>query len=257
MYKHEQQLQTSIATAAGLSFLGWLGAQATGPTVLPPAATAMAKGKRLKGKGGGVSGGAGGSAPVAKADLRVRPPSTLNVPKSVPRNIPSQVVWDTVKIDGTITSLTSGPAEMNFSFSLSNHPQSSSWAALFDQWTIPQVSVSYQSLLPPGSTLVPLKLYTALDFDNANAITTVTAIEDYSTCSCNVMEPQTRFVRSIRPCTKPTTSSSGSAVQRMWIDSGTPGNLFYGLRSMVSQSATAAQTISTTLTIWYAFRNQI
>jgi len=218
----------------------------------------MGKGKRLKSGGkGGTGGGVGSMAPASAADLRVKPPNSRNVPQNVPRNIPSQIVWDVVKLDSTITTSTSGVQETNYSFSLSNHPQVASWTALFDQWCIPQASVTFQSLLPPGSTLIPVKLYTALDFDNSNAITTISALEDYSTASMTVMEPQSRIVRSIRPCIKPTVSSSNSAVDRMWIDSGTPSNSWYAIRSMCSQSATSNQTISVTTVIWYAFRNQI
>jgi len=173
----------------------------------------------------------------------------------VPRGIPNQVVWDVVKFLDTIT--TGGAiAEVNYSYSLSSNPQVSSWVALFDQWTIPQFSITYESLLPPGSTVVPARLYTALDFDNVTALGSLTAIEDYSTCQEKVMEPGATVMRSIKPCCKEVTTSSGQGLARLWIDSATPGVPFYGIRSILPATAGVTTTAVTT-TVWYAFRNQI
>jgi len=253
MYKKEQQLQASIAASAVLSYLGWL---SSGPAATTAVSAPMAKGRRVKSSGGTGSSSVSGTAPAARADLRVKPPSNTNVPNSVPRSVSNQVVWDVVKIDGTQVNSTSAPTEFNFNASLSAHPQASSWQALFDQWTVPQFSVSYQAMTPPGLTTAPPRLYTALDFDNTNTIGTITAIEDYSTSSCLELQPQSKIVRSIKPCTKPVNIGTTSGVARMWIDSGTPSAVFYGIRSMMSASG-AQVTVSTTLTIWFAFRNQI
>lgn len=252
MYKHEQQLQTSIASAAVLSYLGWLGSGSASAPVQAP----MGKGKRLKGKSGGGSNGPTGMSPQARADLRVRPPNNANVPHSVPRSVPNQVVWDVVKIDGVVANSTTGLTETNFSFNLSQHPQASSWAALFDQWCIPQASVSFLSMVPPGSTTIPPRLYTALDFDNANALGSISSIEDYSTAQVVELQPQVRLVRSIKPCVKPVLLGSLAGVERMWCDSGTNNVGWYGIRSIMSTS-TAILQMSTTVTIWFAFRNQI
>lgn len=252
MYKKEQQLQASIATSAVLSYLGWLSSGSASPA---PAIKEMAKGRRVKGAGAS-SGGATGTAPSSRADLKVRPPSMTNVPTSVPRSIPNQVVWDVVKLDSVIINSTSAPTETNFNASLSAHPQASSWQALFDQWTVPQFSVSFQSMTPPGLTTAPPRLYTALDFDNSNTIGTIQAIEDYSTSACSEMQPLARVVRSVKPCTKPVNIGTTSGVTRMWIDSGTPSATFFAIRSIVSASGAQCQ-ISVTQTIWFAFRNQI
>jgi hypothetical protein len=169
------------------------------------------------------------------------------------------VVWDVVKIDGVIAAGSSAVVETNFLASLSLHPQSSAWTQLFDQWTIPQMSVSFMSVIPPGQTTTVPRLYTALDFDNNTPINTIVNIEDYSSCEVRSMEPGSSFVRSIHPCTKPTISvGSAVGVSRTWIDSGTSGAQFFGIRSILGAAGTAVNpAVSTTLTIWFAFRNQI
>lgn len=249
----ETSYQQGIATSAALSYLGWLGSRAV--TTGEPKIVAMSKssGRRLKGKSS-VSSGPMGDAPTNRADLRVKPPTSSDVPRGVPRNVPNQIVWDILKFNDTIT--TGGSiAEKNYSYALNDNPQSGNWIGLFDQWTIPQFSVSFQSAVAPGSTGMPPTLYTALDFDSDNNLASVVGIEDYSTCAVSVMEPGTRVVRTIRPCCKPVTTFSGQGLQRLWIDSATPGVKFYCIRSLCPSNA--AQAIVVTITVWYAFRNQI
>jgi len=169
------------------------------------------------------------------------------------------IVWDVVKITNLITTAVGGITEVNFAVTLNSHPQSASWTALFDQWTIPQFSVSFESQMPPGSVTAPAILFTALDFDNNTTIGSVSAIEDFSTCDSHPMNPQTTFVRSVRPTCK-SALLAGSLVnagtQRSWVDSTQPGVFFFGIRSIATATA-AVYNISCITTIWYAFRNQI
>lgn len=207
----------------------------------------------------GLSTSVGGMNPTKSSDLSLRPPSALNVPKSVPRNVSSIIVWDTVKIDSVITATTGGVTETNFVFQMLQHPQSSSWLALFDQYCIVQVSIEFDSAVPNGSTAIPVRLYTAIDFDNAGNISTIQAIEDFSSCEVTPIVAGFRHLRTVRPCVKNTTQGSGSNSQsslaRMWIDSGSNDDQHYGVRSMIPASATAV--VNVTQTIWYAFRNHI
>lgn len=198
--------------------------------------------------------------PTSSSDLRVRPPSIMDIPKRVPRNIPSQVVWDIIKVESLPTLSTSVITETNFSFSLSNHPSAGSYTALYDQWTIPQFSVAFMSLTPPGQAQTTPRVYTALDFDNVSTGQTISTIEDFSTCRVQTLEPGKSLIRSIRPCTKLSTTTGASAVPtRCWVDSATPAQPFFGIRSVISTIGTSAvtQPVIAIATIVYAFRNQI
>jgi len=169
------------------------------------------------------------------------------------------VVWDIVKFTTTISTAAGGITETNFNVGLSSHPQSASWIALFDQWTIPQFSVSFESQMPPGLTAAPAVMYTALDFDNSTSLGSVTAIQDYSTCSSRPMTPQTSFVRSVRPCCKGALAGSSivnAGLERVWVDSAQSGIGFFGIRSIATATATP-YNIAAVATVWFAFRNQI
>jgi hypothetical protein len=223
----------------------------------------MARNSRAsRSRGGrGNSSSSTGTRPSNRDDLRIRPPDQRSVPRSVPRNLLSRITWDVVKISTTITSATGGITETNFRFDLNTHPQVASWTALFDQWTIPMASVSFESTMPPGATIAPAVMYTALDFDNNAIISTVAAIEDFASCDSHPMTPQMTFVRSVKPCCKSTLQSSGSLVnagtERLWVDSSQPTISFFGIRSILSATVGGTYSIAAVTTIYYAFRNPI
>jgi len=223
--------------------------------VVPATTPSMAK-KGSRRSGGRSGSGSTGMAPINAADVRVRP-LTTRIPPRVPRSVPNQVVWDVVKVPSVITVPTSGITEVNFQASLSSHPQSSSWTALFDQWCIPQFSVTFESQYMSNSVSPPAYITTGIDFDNVTALGSTAALEDYSTANNVVMSQAVRFTRSVRPCTKIAgASGTAQAVGRVWIDSAVPGVNWFGIRSITNSSGTT-YPISAFLTIWFVFRNQI
>jgi len=211
--------------------------------------------RRAKGKS---TSSASSMTPQSREDLRVKPP-TFVIPNRVPRQVSNLITWDVVKVVNQVATVANGITETNFSFSLNLHPQVSSWIALFDQWCIPQVSVSFESLTPAGSTVILPKLYTALDFDNATSLGSVSNLADFATCEATTLFPQMQLVRSIRPCVKVNTSGSNSSLARAWQDSAFPAILWFGIRSIVdnTNTPTVYNAVTATFTIWYAFRNQI
>jgi len=194
-------------------------------------------------------------------DLSVRPPDQFSIPRAVPRDVATMLAWDIVKISSTInTSATGlGITETNFSFSLASHPSASNWVSLYDQWFLPQFTVEFQSLMPPGSTTAPATMYTALDFDNGTNLGSVQLLEDFATCNSVVMHPQKAFQRSVRPCTKPLIGSTSTVgLSRQWLDSSQSSTQNFGIRSIVvSNVAGASYPIQVVVTLWFAFRNQI
>jgi len=242
-----------------LPFLGLLGAAVAGHSAYSSA------GSRSKPKSGRQgrktqSTGAHGMNPTSGADLAIKLPSNLNVPRRVPRNPTNMVAWDTVKTVNTWTATTTGaPQEIAYTVALNNHPQYTSWQTLYDQYCIPQFSVTFESQLPPGSTSLPITLYTAIDYDSVNALGSIQAIEDFATCREQVMSHGATVVRSVKPAVKSVVSGAGgsrtAALERSWVDCAFPDVLHYGVRGLLSQEA--ALQVKTTLTIWFAFRNQI
>lgn len=189
---------------------------------------------------------------VNSADLRIKPLRST-APARVPRNIRSSVVYDIVKFRQVVTTSTSSGTETNFSFSLSQHPQGATWALLFDQWCIPQVSVSFYD--ESNTTITPIELHTAIDFDSTGSIGGL--IDSYDNASVDVLTNQKVVTRSCHPCNKTRGGTSDSStVVRTWIDSAAPTNAWYGIRSYCPAIAVAG-TMLVEQTIWYAFRGRI
>lgn len=209
--------------------------------------------------GGGRGGGSSSMVPTNRSDLRVSPRSDFTVPAKVPRVV-SRVVWDIVKVRSTITAGNSSLTETNFSVNLQTHPQYASWQALFDQWCVPQFSVSFFSLVAPGSSTSPVILHSALDFDNTTNLSSIGALDDYGSATVKILSAGQSYTRSVRPCTKPTLSSVGSGgISRTWCDCGGSGATvpWFGIRTMLEQTPAGSQTVVVELTVWYAFRNTI
>lgn len=216
-------------------------------------ATSRARG----GRGGGKTSRAN------KSDLRVKPPSITNIPRRVPRSLKNAVTWSIDKIDLTdINTGTGGGGvvENNYTFTQSQSPNTIQWRALFDQFYIAQVSLTFVSALPPGATYGEAILHTALDFDNATGISTLAAIDEYSTSQFDPMSTGKTITRSIKPCQKNTVSGgANTGLTRTWIDCGTgSANAHYGIRSIVDNSAvTTAYSIKVIQTMWIAYRDAI
>jgi len=165
-----------------------------------------------------------------------------------------------VKIESQISISAVGIVETNYTFSLLDHPQQASWAALFDQWCILEASVSFRSLLPPGSTAIPSVIVTALDFDSVGALGSIAALDDFTSAAEHTMAVGSRFTRSVRPCVKVSTQQAGanvnSGMATPWVDSGATGTLHFGIRSIATQS-NASYGVLVTKFIVYGFRNAI
>lgn len=215
--------------------------------------------KTVSGRSGGRGRGSSSSMqPTNRKDLSRLPFNPLKVPRGVPKSV-ATMVWDVVKVNATINvSATAGTLnEMNYVWALNTHPQSSSWTALFDDYCIPQVSVTFQSEFPPGSTTQPATLYTAIDFDNNTSLGSVTALEDFATCVVVQMGQNRTQTRSVKPCIKLNSGSgTSSVVNRSWVDCAFPATAHNCIRSITVSNGTA-YTILVIQTIWFAFRNNI
>jgi hypothetical protein len=247
-----QLLVAGLLSALGLGTAGRAAMSSTGKSN---------QGRRPKGGGSKrvVSSGLGGMNPLNRADLAIKPPSRTNVPRSIPRSVGSAVTWDIVKIDSLITSSGSGLVETNFSFTITQNPQYASWFTLFDQYSIPMATVEFDSLTPTSQSYASVRIYTALDFDNTGAISTVPAIEEYDSCEVLTLAPEKRLMRSVRPSCKGTVSAGGGGSPEVtgpvWCDSGVNNVYFYGIRSIANFYN--AGSIAVTQTLYMCFRNHI
>lgn len=209
-----------------------------------------------------MSKGAKGMNPLNTTDLQIRPLSLTNVPKRIPRNIQSQIVWDVVKLDLSDLSFTTTVVENNVQVTMGSNPQASQWVAIFDQYAIPYFTLISRSRQGPGNAVAPGMIYTALDFDSSGNIGTVANIQDFSSCEEQMMVSGSVVMRSVRPSCKGNVGSTGgtktAAVDGpVWLDSGATDIPHFGIRSMLGPIIGASYGVQQEVVIYYCFRNTI
>jgi hypothetical protein len=118
-----------------------------------------------------------------------------------------------------------------FSFTLSDLPQVSAWTAVFDVYRIMQVEVDFLPVLPSTQGTPPL--YTVIDYDDNNALTSLGATLEYDTIMITQMGQMCR--RILKP--RVSVALYGGAftqfgqVQNQWIDAASPGTIHYGVKT--------------------------
>jgi len=198
-----------------------------------------------------------GHASIQESDLALTRQSMRNIPSQIPKQISSQIVYDVVRLSQPVTTALAAITEQNFATSLSAHPEVAQWAALFDQWCIPQYAVTFTSTEPPGSLGQSPVLTTAVDFDNTSALGSLTLLLEFENAQQVVLAPGVSHTRACRPCLKPLLPGGATGVDRMWCDSATPAAVWNGIRLIASATTVASTSINAQQTIWFAFRNGI
>ncbi len=137
-----------------------------------------------------------------------------------------------------------GAASAAYSFQLSDLSGVSDLSNVFDLYRIVEVELRCIPVITEclSGTPVDALLYSAVDFDDANAIA-VSALEQYETCK--VTKPTGELKYTIRPraalAAYSGTFTSYANLGNMWIDMASTGVQHYGVK-LATNTATNAQT---------------
>jgi len=129
-------------------------------------------------------------------------------------------------------------------FTLGDIPQSSTWTALFDQYRITEISVSfipnhYQAYGVTAATEIggppALQFWYAVDLDDANVVSPLTSLMEYESVRCHTFTGTRPMTVSWKPriataayAGLPFTSYANTA--NAWVDCSSPGVQYYGLK---------------------------
>jgi len=153
-------------------------------------------------------------------------------------------------------------------FSLNAIPLTSSWQALFDQYCVYFAMVRFE--LEQTSTLTSSlyagvtfgRITTAIDFDSGAAVGSEGALLGFGTAIASELIPGKSYERACHPCVTVATTqgssstTSGNAVSRSWMDSAFPAVPHYGIRCICQGSQQpASQTLNIHTTVVMGFRN--
>jgi hypothetical protein len=206
----------------------------------------------------GGTGAGGKTQRVNRKDLKMNPRNNFKVPTKIPGNIGRSIVWDMIKLDLSVIAPNSGAiVETNYGVTLAQLPQSSSWIALFDQFCIVQMSITFESLYWSGDTTAPTVLHTAIDFDNTTNLGSIPALDSFASSQRDILGVGKVVTRSCRPCIKGRSQGTDNVeVQRSWLDCGTATSIaHFGFRSIMEIAT--AYNVNVYMTVYVAFRNEI
>jgi hypothetical protein len=196
---------------------------------------------------------------VPPDDIRRRP-ANMTANQVPPYTLRNQIYWVQQSRHTTITGTGSSPVETNFQFALSDLIDASNLTALFDQYYLHSVLAifTFEALNEATLAVIPT-LYTAIDYDSANSISTVAAIEQYQSVLMSVCDRQQSVQRYVRPCIasaayNTSTNLVAAGVTRQWLDCDYSNILHFGIRSMVVALANTS-TINVELVYTFGFRN--
>jgi hypothetical protein len=174
---------------------------------------------------------------------QVKYPSAWTIQREFP--MPPSGKFDNViynVVDGytsgsTLTTSTTINSFAAFSFTVSSLADFSSWSGAFDQYRI--VAIEVTVLPQPGNT--PGQeghIYSVIDYDDANNLTTLTEATNYPNCVVIQGSKENILVRSFKPhIAVANYSGSFSSFNNMcdqWIDSASTGTQHYGLKFAMS-----------------------
>ncbi len=151
-----------------------------------------------------------------------------------------------------------------YAYSLSSVPDASDFTALFDQYRISSVRVTFRPITTfnnflAGNSALPPQLYTAIDY-NDGTLVSIADLQQYQ--SCKVTRFDQNQVRTFSPMIQLAANASGSAVLSVadssrWIDTAQTSVFYYGLKYGISAgdgSQTVLQRWEVTVEYFLEFR---
>jgi hypothetical protein len=151
-------------------------------------------------------------------------------------------------------------------FTLGNLGNSASYAAIFDQYKIVAASVTFTVQNGPGyqantaSNIVLPRLWTCIDYDDANVPTSVNYVQQYS--SCMLTPPGTGVTRLLQPhvalAAYSGTFTSYANMEDQWVDIASTAVQHYGIKWALEAGGVAQtilQLVNYEVTLWVKFRS--
>lgn len=161
---------------------------------------------------------------------------------------------------GNLVGTAISGAGVGYTFQLNQCVQYTDWVAVYDQYRIVAVEISFSPIYNTITKTVDGqgRLFTCIDYDDAAAPTGPNDVRRFDTCIVtNAYSPVTR--RLVPRCADALYSgaftSYGSSANR-WIDCASPGVQHYGVKAWVDPSTSVPTTYSVEIKMYLEFRGQ-
>jgi len=145
-------------------------------------------------------------------------------------------------------------------FSLDQLVNNSEFTALFDFYRITHVQVKFFFEHDPGAQSAAAafwpKLYTVIDHDDSNAMTTLNEAREHGRCQVRVLNPNRPTIINIKPSCltevyRSAITTSYIPKYRQWIDMAAPNVPHYGLKFMVDNFTNTNYSLRQEVKMWF------
>lgn len=165
----------------------------------------------------------------------------MSLSQSPPKNLRQQITWFQFTNMGSAISMSSTNVETNFVFMLSDVPGYTNIQALFDEYCIYAVSITFSCTIDAvGSSVVTTshfgRLTTAIDFNSNASAGSEAAVQAYASANTFEIGIDKSVQRFIKPCVLSDVHLSGTgatpaAATRSWISTTSPTITHYCIRT--------------------------
>jgi hypothetical protein len=169
--------------------------------------------------------------------------------------------YSVIQTSATVNTLTSSSVSVtygNFSYTLSLIDQVNSFTAVFDQYRIRMVELTFYPRVTVESlnTVNTGLLATVIDYDDASNLTSFAAALDYENCLVGRgLDPQKRtFIPHVAMAAYSGAFTSFANVGDQWIDCASTGVVHYGAKTAWTITD-VAYTMDAVSRVWLEFRN--
>jgi hypothetical protein len=162
---------------------------------------------------------------------------------------------DSVESLSWLTTGTATNSFQGFFAALSDLPDASNYAAVFDQYKIMGVEIQLSPSVAPLGGVYTGHIHTVIDYDDIASITPAAAL-NYN--NCIVSNLQDTLIRTYKPhmavAAYSGTFASYANMNPQWIDCASPSVQHYGFKCAVNPTTTAL-SFDLIAKIWIQFRN--
>ncbi len=188
-----------------------------------------------------------------------QPPFFSSVPPTqIPKNIRNSNHWFELSHKvGTLSGSTTLDTFEAFTFQLNAIIDHTSYETIFDQYSIVSVILRFIPSVSQNATagVDYGRLYTVIDYDDANTITLDQATSYQSLMVTSALLPQTRLIYPRVATAAYSGAFTSYANQRAWIDCGSNAVIHYGIKAVLSASTGNFQNYDVEATFVVCFRN--
>jgi len=204
----------------------------------------------------------GSTTQINPSDFKSPSANRWMLTQSPPKNFAQQIHWVELTYSTVLGASSTGPTEANAYFNANFFNGFSDFSDCFDAYCLYSVTCAYVSIASGSTSGPPIRLHTAIDYDNTTNIGLPTIME-FTSYQLDVLVAtgNTSAIRYVKPAVAIQVQNATTglpvpgAIGRCWLDMAYSGTAHYGIRQIVDQFPTnTSSAVNVNYTGLFGFR---